>query len=139
MNEETAKTETGIQELNLSKSERRRLAEQRKKAFEKRKEYKVSLAAEAGSRVMKPQSADTHRILNLLQVVDRGRLIISQNFMSRVGFGPEDITPLLENWNKALAELHRAGMAICEKAGVPTNRLKGWDEGKDIPVTEKKK
>lgn len=60
-------------------------------------------------------------------------------FPSRVGFGLEDITPLLEQWNKALAELHRAGMAICEKAGVPTNRLKGWDEGKDIPVTEFKR
>ncbi|GMT42652.1 MAG: hypothetical protein IEMM0002_1063 [bacterium] len=125
-------------EAAFSKTERHRMAEQRKQDYEKRKERKISLAQEAGSRVLRPQCADTHRVLNLLEYVDRGRTVITQNFMSSVGFGAKEITPLLENWNNALGELYNAGMAICEKAGVPTDRLRGWKNGVDAPATDSK-
>ncbi len=128
----------GQAEAALSREERQSMAEQRKQDYERRKERKMSLAQEAGSRVLKPQSADTHRVLNLLEYVDRGRTVITQNFMSRVGFGAKEITPLLENWNSALGELYNAGKAICEKANVPIDRLRGWENGVDAPATDGK-
>jgi len=86
---------------------------------------KVSLAQERNSRVMVVRANDTHRVLDIMRSADRAIRILRANLIIR--FKPEDVIPLLEEYQKAIEVLHLVTAKLCEKAGVPYTPPRGLE------------
>ena len=86
---------------------------------------KVSLAQERNSRVMLVRTNDTHRVLDIVRAADKGIKILRGNLIIR--FTPEEVIPLLREYQKAIENLHLVTARICELAGVQYRPPRGLD------------
>lgn len=124
-----------IAEKQVSKSQTGQPGDKSKKqSHKKRLDRKREQIERPGSRVIVPLHADTHRVLNLIQRVDIGRKILTENMSSKPGFAPDDVVPLIDAWNAALVDLHKAGKTICEKTEV-FFEPKGWSPEEFIAMS----
>lgn len=92
---------------------------------EERIARKVSLAQERDTRVVVTRTNDTHRILDIVRSADRGIRHLRANLLIR--YVPEDVIPLLDEYQKAVSALHLATAKICLKAGIPYRPPSGFD------------
>lgn len=79
-------------------------------------EKKVSFAKERDTRVVLARTNDTHRILDIVRSADRGIRLIRANLLIR--YSPEEVLPLLQEYQEAVQKLHEATAKICALTGV---------------------
>lgn len=104
------------------------MSDKTQKSFEvARTERKISLAQERDSRVVLVRTNDTHRILDIVRGADRGVRLIRANLLIR--YQPEEVLPLLQEYQEAIDRLNKTAIKICSLAGVPYRSPKGMEVG----------
>ncbi len=98
-----------------------------------RVQRKIDLAKERGTRVVIVRTIDTHFILDITRQADRVINYLRKNLL--IKFNPEDVVPLLKEYNEAIKRLHEVTFKLCKFAGVAYRAPKGFE----IPLDEETK
>jgi len=99
------------------------------------------LARERNSRVILCHTPDTFVLIDIARMADRGIRALRNRLL--ISLTPDDVLPLLENYNEAAIKLHEAVEAICQKANIQyrtpraiTRMLQTKGNGNGSPVEE---
>ena len=93
--------------------------------MDERTERRVNLAQERNARVVFANTGDTHRMLNVLQGLDRGMKKLRANAFTQ--YPVEEVLPLFQEYQSVLSDLNELAHKVCTYTGVKYRQPAGME------------